>query len=552
MDGNSDSARGIDVSHWEGQVDWARVMDEGFSFGIVKATEGSGFIDATFDPNWLAMRRVGLVRGVYHFYRPGIDPIEQAEHFLEMVGGILHSTDLPPILDVEAYPAYVREEFAAQSLSERIRRLRVWLEAVERALERLPMIYTNHSTWREWLGDSKDFQRYPLWIANFGVRAPKVPAADWGGQGWTFWQYSEKGACAGVADGRTEVDLDLYKGSEAELFEWLGWGGPRPQPLALTNALVHTALGRAAGALGLDADGFLSRLGLAYLIQPERNRHRPYDGPAVEEMELSDAEAAAVRGALEGLFAEGGREYLSGMTNQAVINAFYRVAEELGLNGWALIERAGVAWLVDDRGASYAGPVPRDLPGLTLIERRALCAALGIPKSACGLGDGEGASQAPLTNQDVINAFYRVADELGVSGWGLLKQAGLTSLVEQRYVPYSGPSLEGLSGLTEAQRRALRAALGGFVAVETQESPYPGLLNQEMLAVFYHAAWGLRLDAWALIERAGLSGLAASREARCRPYQGPPLADISALEPAEVEALQAALAEWRQRQEDEA
>ena len=90
---------GIDVSHYDGTVDWAQVKGAGYVFGIAKATEGLTFSDSQFAVNWAAMKEAGLVRGGYHFFRPLDDGAQQADFFLSKIGTRFAEGDLPPILD---------------------------------------------------------------------------------------------------------------------------------------------------------------------------------------------------------------------------------------------------------------------------------------------------------------------------------------------------------------------------------------------------------------------------------------------------------------------
>jgi GH25 family lysozyme M1 (1,4-beta-N-acetylmuramidase) len=87
---------GIDVSHYDGSIDWDAVAAAGIVFAFAKATEGITFHDNRFDFNYAEMARVGIFRGAYHFGHPGIDPIAQADYFFNTVnpvaGDLLRST----------------------------------------------------------------------------------------------------------------------------------------------------------------------------------------------------------------------------------------------------------------------------------------------------------------------------------------------------------------------------------------------------------------------------------------------------------------------------
>ena len=125
-------AKGVDVSVYRGHINWQKVRNEtDIAFAITKATQGIFAIDETFDTNWVGMRRVNLIRGAFHFFLPKASPIAQANHFLRVAGDILHTTDLPPILDVEDYPLWVRQAWRSISTETRIQRIHQWSERVE-------------------------------------------------------------------------------------------------------------------------------------------------------------------------------------------------------------------------------------------------------------------------------------------------------------------------------------------------------------------------------------------------------------------------------------
>lgn len=189
--------QGIDVSHYQGVIEWHLVARAGKTFAFIKATEGVQEVDTQFQANWKGAQAAGLLRGAYHYYQPGEDPAQQAENFLRTVR--MGPGDLPPVLDFEE----VGER------SETIEGLRTWLTIVERATRKTPVIYTNPNIWSQIA--SSQFGRFPLWIANYGVAAPKVPA---GWKSWTFWQFSDGGSVQGI---QGHVDLDCFQGTLRDL-----------------------------------------------------------------------------------------------------------------------------------------------------------------------------------------------------------------------------------------------------------------------------------------------------------------------------------------------
>jgi lysozyme len=198
--------RGIDVSDYQGTVDWPEVARAGIAFAFAKATEGVSFVAKTFADNWSGMRAAGIARGAYHFFRPSADPEAQANHFLSTVH--LELDDLPPALDVE-----VRDGVDAGAFVDRAKR---WLDVVERSTERKPIVYCSPAFWQA-LG-SPSLSDNPLWVANYGVSSPTIPG-DW--TAYTFWQYSSGGSIGGITG---SVDLNVFNGDADGLVEFLRTG----------------------------------------------------------------------------------------------------------------------------------------------------------------------------------------------------------------------------------------------------------------------------------------------------------------------------------------
>ena len=199
---------GIDVSHFQGHVDWDAVKAAGCAFAFAKATEGAGVTDPYFAANWAAMKAAGLLRGAYHFYRAQQPAEQQAAHFLSTVQ--FEPGDLPPVLDIE-----VNDGVTGQSL---VGGVQTWLDAVEPVAGVTPIIYTAASFWDTHLGDQ--FGAYPLWIAHY-TNAPAPSPLPVGWTVWTFWQYSQSLGIGGV---NGPADHDYFNGSLGDLGR-LGVGG---------------------------------------------------------------------------------------------------------------------------------------------------------------------------------------------------------------------------------------------------------------------------------------------------------------------------------------
>jgi lysozyme len=199
----SERIQGIDVSHFQGTVNWQEVKQAGMKFAFAKATEGQSYVDSQFTNNWTNIKAAGLLRGAYHFFDAGVDGNSQAHHFLQTVQ--LEANDLPPVIDVEAA--------ASANNAEILQEVQNWLDVVEGTLNRLPMIYTTASFWDSHL--NHNFGKYPLWIAEYGVSEPKIPA---GWTSWQFWQSSQSGSVEGVAG---STDMDYFNGSYSELLAFI-------------------------------------------------------------------------------------------------------------------------------------------------------------------------------------------------------------------------------------------------------------------------------------------------------------------------------------------
>ena len=90
---------GIDVSRWQGKIDWASVRAAGTQFAFIKATEGGDHLDPRFTENWYGAAHAGVPRGAYHFMYWCRPAHEQAAWFRRNVPDDFDA--LPPVLDLE-------------------------------------------------------------------------------------------------------------------------------------------------------------------------------------------------------------------------------------------------------------------------------------------------------------------------------------------------------------------------------------------------------------------------------------------------------------------
>ena len=209
-------AIGVDVSRFQGTIDWPTVAGSGIRFAFVQASRGSG-VDCTVKPgqcgpdpyfaaNRLAAESAGIRVGAYHrAFASGAtaadaraDSLAEANIFIAEVGSLQHG-ELIPVLDAES-------PFTGMTSTSLRTWIRVFVKRVTKKLGRKPMIYTNASSWSA-TGNTTEFARarYPLWVAEWGVSRPTVPANGWAGRGYWVWQYTSSGSVPGIS-GRVDMD----------------------------------------------------------------------------------------------------------------------------------------------------------------------------------------------------------------------------------------------------------------------------------------------------------------------------------------------------------
>ena len=203
---NSKLISGIDVSHHNGDIDYAKVREAGNRFVFIKATQDNDFTDPMFPTNLARARAAGLAAGAYHFFDYTLDGKAQADHFLDRVeaaGGI--DDALPPVVDVECW-APIGSSIHAVSAT----RLRDFVQRIYERTGRMPLVYTSVFMWKQVVGNAEGFERLPLWAACWGCDAPPSLAPGW--DEWTFWQ-------TGVdrVPGVGRLDGNFFSGSNKDL-----------------------------------------------------------------------------------------------------------------------------------------------------------------------------------------------------------------------------------------------------------------------------------------------------------------------------------------------
>jgi lysozyme len=202
------AVHGVDVSRWQGEMDWAKLRTQGANFAYIKATDGGDHLDPMFKTNWKRAKDAGLKRGAYHFFYWCRTAGEQADWFIRNVPR--DPDALPPVIDVE----YNGESSCKYRLSraKAIEKMQVFMDKLERHYGKRPVIYTAPDFYRDNL--TGEFKDYPFWLRSVAAH----PSQVYPGRKWLFWQYSGSGLSHGV-EGR--IDLNVFRGSEADWHEWV-------------------------------------------------------------------------------------------------------------------------------------------------------------------------------------------------------------------------------------------------------------------------------------------------------------------------------------------
>ena len=197
---------GVDVSNYQGDVDWKVLKDQDISFAFIKATEGGNFTDKRFKYNWRHSKWAHVKRGAYHFFSFDSDPVEQAENFMRTVPK--DSKMLPPVVDFETYGKY---ENAPPPKEELVPKLAEYIGAIEEHYNMTPVIYCNTYCYNRYIQGSFD---NPVWLAN-----PSAPPTLPDGNNWEFLQYSFYGILDGYENGVKHIDLNVYRGTREEFLD---------------------------------------------------------------------------------------------------------------------------------------------------------------------------------------------------------------------------------------------------------------------------------------------------------------------------------------------
>lgn len=197
---------GVDVSRWQGNIDWFKARNAGVSFVFIKATEGGDVADPMFLTHWNDTARANIARGAYHFYYFCRSPEEQAQWFIRHVPR--SSGQLPPVLDIEwTHSRNCPGRPSAATVRDHIVR---FSSVIQAHYGQPPIIYTTPDFYQD---NGLDRIRAEYWLRSVADH----PSVRYPQERWTFWQYTGTGIVPGIG----KTDINVFAGSIPSYQRWL-------------------------------------------------------------------------------------------------------------------------------------------------------------------------------------------------------------------------------------------------------------------------------------------------------------------------------------------
>lgn len=193
--------RGIDVSAYQGNINWSVLSEQGIKFAFIKATEGSSFVDEKFNINYENANKTNLKIGAYHFFSYDSEGSTQADNFIKNVP----KTDdmLPPVIDIEFYgDKYIN----IPDIEKTQKQLQIMLEKLEEHYEKKPIIYATYKSYNLYIANN--FKDNYIWIRDVYFKPDLKDNRE-----WTFWQYTDKARLDGYSGKEKRIDINVFNGN---------------------------------------------------------------------------------------------------------------------------------------------------------------------------------------------------------------------------------------------------------------------------------------------------------------------------------------------------
>lgn len=203
------NVKGVDLSAYQGEVDWKIMAEQNIDFAFIKATEGNDYVDSRFENNWEESQKTDIRVGAYHFLNFDVSGKDQANHFIKTVS--MGKKNLPPVLDLELYGKYEENPLEKSKVKVIVDE---FLNTLESEYKVKPIIYTTQYIFNMYLGS--DYKDYKIWIVDLDNTWPKTLP---NGNEWTFWQFSHRGVMDGYYGDELFIDMNLYNGTYKEFIK---------------------------------------------------------------------------------------------------------------------------------------------------------------------------------------------------------------------------------------------------------------------------------------------------------------------------------------------
>ena len=204
---NGFTVKGVDVSSYQGNIDWPLLASQDIDFAYIKATEGSSSQDRCFSQNWQEASQTGIRIGAYHFFSFESAGQTQAQNFIDTVDPV--DNMLPPVIDVEYYGSFTSEDTIDVSAVRK--ELRTMVDILTEEYGMKPVIYVSESSYKTIVKGS--FEDCGLWYRSVYSKVP-------GDVNWVFWQYSNRHRLKGYDGKEAYIDMNVFAGNKEEFIKY--------------------------------------------------------------------------------------------------------------------------------------------------------------------------------------------------------------------------------------------------------------------------------------------------------------------------------------------
>ncbi len=201
--------KGVDVSAYQGDINWEILSSQNISFAFIKATEGSSFVDKYFHFNYAQAKKTGLAVGAYHFFSYDSSGVTQAENFINTV--IPYDGMLPPVIDLEFYGDKEKNPPERGDVDVELKGM---LDELEKHYGVKPIIYATEKSYALYL--SGDYREYDIWIRNV-ITKPQLSDE----REWNFWQFTNRERLDGYTGEEKYIDMNVFNGSVEAFHQYL-------------------------------------------------------------------------------------------------------------------------------------------------------------------------------------------------------------------------------------------------------------------------------------------------------------------------------------------